>query len=240
MTDATKKTARKKASTAPEQALTASVYATDGKVVREITLPQEVFGLSQNSALLHQVLVSQEANARAPIAHTKGRGEVRGGGKKPWKQKGTGRARHGSIRSPIWRGGGTTFGPTKDRDFSQKINKKMRGKALATALSGKWRDGEVVFVDSLSFGTPKTKEAVELFRSLAKGTGVEGLATRRKNRALIAIPSADENTKKSFRNMSNVEVIEARNISVGSLLTYRYVLIVNPDESLPALPVHVK
>lgn len=235
-----KKTPAKAKRSASSDALTARVYAADGSVVREITLPKEVFGLPNNEALLHQVVVAQEANMRAPIAHTKGRGEVRGGGKKPWKQKGTGRARHGSIRSPIWRGGGTTFGPTSNRDFSQKVNKKMRAKALSIALSGKFRDGQVVFVDQLSFSEPKTKDAAALFAALAQGSGIEELKTRRKNRALIALPSADAAVKKSFRNMSNVEVIESRNLSALPLLNYRYVLIVNPDESLPALPVSVK
>lgn len=229
-----------KATTQKTVDLAAPLYSVEGKKVGDINLPEGLFGLPQNDVLVHQVLVSQEANARAPIAHTKGRGEVRGGGKKPWKQKGTGRARHGSIRSPIWRGGGTTFGPTKNRDFSQKVNKKMRFKALATALSGKYRDGEVVFVDALSFDAPKTKDAVTFFKNIAKGSGIEALSTRRKNRALIAVPSADEAVKKSFRNMSNVEVIEARNLSLVPLLTYRYVVVVNPEESFKVIPAKTK
>ncbi|PIR85158.1 50S ribosomal protein L4 [Candidatus Kaiserbacteria bacterium CG10_big_fil_rev_8_21_14_0_10_45_20] len=220
--------------------LSAKVYSVAGKEVSTITLPENIFGLPKNDALVHQVLVSTEANARTNVAHTKGRGEVRGGGKKPWKQKGTGRARHGSIRSPIWRGGGTTFGPTNERDFSQKINKKMRVKALTTVLSGKFSDEEVVFVDSLSFSEPKTKDAKALLGALAKATGVEALATRRKNAALVVIPSADENAKKSFKNMGNVEVIVSRNLNISSLLTYRYIVIVNPEVSFESLPVNVK
>jgi large subunit ribosomal protein L4 len=108
------------------------------------------------------------ANARAGTADTKGRDEVRGGGKKPWKQKGTGRARHGSSRSPIWKGGGVTHGPLAEKNYKQKVNKKMAGKALAVALSAKLRDGELLFVEALGFGkTPKTKDAAEIVQAFA-------------------------------------------------------------------------
>ncbi|TSD05645.1 MAG: LSU ribosomal protein L4p (L1e) [Parcubacteria group bacterium Greene0714_7] len=169
-----------------------------------------------------------QANARTPVAHTKGRGEVRGGGKKPWKQKGTGRARHGSIRSPIWRGGGTTHGPVKERDFSQKINKKMRAKAVATVLSEKLRKGKMIFVDSLSFKAPKTKDAKATLGGLAKIAGFAELATRRNNAALILLSKHDV-------NMKNVMVDEARNANPVDLLTYRYILVVDPKVSVKTL-----
>src|SRR3989338_8920163 len=105
----------------------AKVYNVKGKEVSSIELPESVFGVKKNDSLVRQVVLGMQANARTPVAHTKDRGDVRGGGKKPWKQKGTGRARHGSIRSPLWRGGGTTFGQRKERDYAQKINRKMRG-----------------------------------------------------------------------------------------------------------------
>src|SRR6202451_4352695 len=102
----------------------APIYNTEGKKTGTLTLPENIFGLKWNAALVHQVATSMQDNARTPVAHTKGRGDVRGGGKKPWKQKGTGRARHGSIRSPLWIGGGKAHGPNKERDYTQKVNKK--------------------------------------------------------------------------------------------------------------------
>ncbi len=131
----------------------AKVYSQIGKEVSSVKLPENVFGLPWNAraeSLVHQVAVSMMANKRTPIAHTKTRGEVAGTGKKPWRQKGTGRARHGSRRSPIWVGGGVAHGPRNDKDYSKKINKKMKAKALFTILSRKFKDGEVVFLDNIS------------------------------------------------------------------------------------------
>ncbi|MES2134828.1 MAG: 50S ribosomal protein L4 [Patescibacteria group bacterium] len=213
----------------------ASIYNTSAKEVGEIELPDSIFGVKRNDALVHQVVLAMQANARTPVAHTKGRGEVRGGGKKPWKQKGTGRARHGSIRSPIWRGGGTTHGPVKERDFSQKINKKMRAKAVATVLSEKLRKGKMIFVDSLSFKAPKTKDAKATLGGLAKIAGFAELATRRNNAALILLSKHDVAAVKSFRNMKNVMVDEARNANPVDLLTYRYILIVDPQVAVKTL-----
>ena len=136
-----------------------TVYNVSGKETRDIEIPEKLFGVKRNDTLLRQVVLAMQANARTPVVHTKGRGEVRGGGKKPWKQKGTGRARHGSSRSPIWRGGGTTHGPLKERTYEQKINKKMNAKAVAIVLSQKFREGRLLFVDDLSFTEPKTKDA---------------------------------------------------------------------------------
>src|ERR1700722_10641927 len=117
----------------------APIYNSQGKKAGSIELPESVFGVAWNDSLMHQVVTSMQDNARTNVAHTKDRGDVRGGGKKPWRQKGTGRARHGSIRSPIWRGGGVTHGPRNEKDFSRTIPKKMRAKALYIALSRKLR-----------------------------------------------------------------------------------------------------
>jgi large subunit ribosomal protein L4 len=126
------------------------IYTIEGKKAGTMELPESVFGVRWNDALMHQVVTSMQDNARTPVAHTKGRADVRGGGIRPWQQKGTGRARHSSIRSPIWRGGGITHGPIKDKNFSREIPKKMRAKALYMALSKKLKDGEVIFIDTRS------------------------------------------------------------------------------------------
>ena len=213
----------------------ASVYNVQGKEVGSVELPETVFGVKKNDSLVRQVVLGMQANARTSVAHTKDRGDVRGGGKKPWKQKGTGRARHGSIRSPLWRGGGTTFGPRKERDYTQKINRKMRAKALAVVLSAKFADGEVLFVDTLSFASPKTAMAKESIKGLASVKGFDALATRRKNAALILLPKHNEAAAKSFRNMGNIMVDEARNANPVDVLLYRYIVVADPETSLKTI-----
>jgi large subunit ribosomal protein L4 len=213
----------------------ASIYNTQGKETGTIDLPEGVFGAKRNSALVHQVVTAMAANARTPVAHTKGRGEIRGGGKKPYAQKGTGQARHGSIRSPIWRGGGTTHGPVKEKDYSQKINKKMRSKALAVTLSDKVRSSRLLLVDSLSFKGPKTKDARAMLTGLGTIKGYDEVGTRRKNAVLFAVSTKDAAVLKSFQNMGNVMVEEARNLNPVDVLKYRYVVIVNPEESIKKL-----
>ena len=209
-----------------------SVYNQSGKQVGKIALPHGVFGLPWNSDLVHQVTVSKRANARAPIAHTKNRGEVSGTGKKPWKQKGTGRARHGSRRSPIWRTGGVTFGPRSDRNFSQKINKKMGAKALRTVLSAKARDGEILFLDALKIENAKTKSARMILDNLSTIAGFKTLATKKKNNAVIFIMEKDQNVSRSFRNFGNINIQLTRNMNILDVLNFKHVVIVNPEKSL--------
>jgi large subunit ribosomal protein L4 len=211
------------------------IYNTKGKDAGSIDLPEGVFGVKKNSALVHQVVTAMQANARAMVAHTKGRGEVRGGGRKPWAQKGTGRARHGSSRSPIWRGGGTTHGPLSTKNYEQKLNKKMRAKALAVTLSEKVREGRLLLVDSLSFKEPKTKDARAVLTGLGTIKGYTEVGTRRKNAVLFALASKDKAVLKSFQNMGNVMVEEARNLNPVDILMYRYLVIVDPTESVKAL-----
>ncbi|MEX0652113.1 MAG: 50S ribosomal protein L4 [Candidatus Paceibacterota bacterium] len=208
------------------------VYNQEGKATGTVNLPEAIFGLTWNADLVQQVVLGMQANTRAPIAHTKNRGEVRGGGKKPWKQKGTGRARHGSSRSPIWRGGGITFGPRNDRDYSQKLNKKMKTKALYVALSQKLRDGEILFVDSLSLNEPKTKDAKAILNALATIEGFTTLVTKRKNSALLALNEKDSVIEKSFDNLGNIEVDEVRNLNVLDVLTYKYIIVTKPESAL--------
>ena len=163
------------------------IYNQKGEAVKKIKLPEEVFGLDWNDDLVHQVVVSMASNRRDAIAHTKNRGDVSGGGKKPWRQKGTGRARHGSIRSPIWRGGGITFGPLNERNWSKKINKKMKVKALFTVLSQKLKDSEILFVDNFNFEAPKTKMAKGILEKLSEIKGFDNLLKKRKNSVYVRI-----------------------------------------------------
>jgi len=215
--------------------LDAIVYGQNGKKSGSITLPEAVFGLNWNADLVHQVVVGMQANARQPIAHTKDRSEVSGGGKKPWKQKGTGRARHGSSRSPIWRHGGVTFGPRNDKDYSQKINRKMRAKALYTVLSKKFADGQILFVSEVSLTAPKTKDARAMLTTIGSIEGYTPLATRRNNAMYLVLPKADVNVKKSFQNMSNVMVGTVNTLNPVDVLTYKYLVLVAPEESIKVI-----
>ncbi len=213
----------------------ATIYTTKGTEAGTIELPASVFEQKWNADLVHEVVTSMMANARTGTASTKGRGEVRGGGKKPWKQKGTGRARHGSRRSPIWRGGGMTHGPLAEKNYGKKINKNARAKALGVALSKKFADGEVVFVENFAFEAPKAKDARTAILSLSGIKGVEALATKRKNAALIVIAGKDVNTEKSFKNFGNIVVAQARDINPVEVLAHKYVVVVDPHTAVGVL-----
>ena len=190
-------------------------YNQNGEKVGSMDLPDAVFGVELNEALLHQAVVAQMANMRRVIAHTKDRSEVRGGGKKPWRQKGTGRARHGSRRSPIWVGGGVTFGPTIDRNFKKKINAKMKQKATLMALSGKLRDKELIVLDKLELATPKTKEMAIVVDKV-----VPGVAT-----ALLMLPEKNETIQRAGRNLSDFKTISVLNINVLDVLNHKYLVV---------------
>ena len=212
-----------------------SLYNQEGKKIGDLALPEELFNLPWNADLVHQVVVAMQSNQRANTAEAKGRGEVRGGGKKPWKQKGTGRARHGSSRSPIWRGGGVTHGPTTLRNYQKKINAKMKIKALLTTLSQKQRDGELLFVDNLNVSAPKTSMAQKAINKLSQIKGYETLAYKRGKRALFLVPQASEGLVKSFRNLASAELSEVRNLNPLSALTYKYLIFADPAASLSVL-----
>lgn len=210
----------------------AVVYTKEGKEAGTVALPANIFGLPWNADLVHQVVVAMQANARPNVAHTKDRGEVRGGGKKPWKQKGTGRARHGSSRSPIWKGGGVTHGPRNEKVYAQKVNRQARQKALLVTLSRKFKDGEVLFVDSLEMAAPKAAQAHAALAALGKT--FSGLG-KSKNAALIAIPRVHVATQKSFRNFGNVEMVEVRNLNPVSVLSAKYLVIAEPAAAFETL-----
>ena len=218
----------------------AKIYNSKGKEAGKIELPESVFALNWNADLVHQVATSMMTAARTPVAHVKDRGEVRGGGKKPWKQKGTGRARHGSSRSPIWVGGGVAHGPRNDKNFDRKINKKARSKALATILSAKLKDGEVIFVDSLDLKAPKTSEAAVVLKNLSTISGFEKLSTKKTNTAFIITSKKDINAEKSFQNFGNIEVKEIRNISPLDLLSKKFIIISSPADSIEVLEGRMK
>ncbi len=210
----------------------AELYNQKGEKEGAIDVPENIFGLPWNPDLVHQVVVSLRANRRAATAHSKGRGEVRGGGKKPWRQKGTGRARHGSIRSPIWIGGGVTHGPIKEKIYEKKINKKMKNKALLVSFSKKATDKEIVFLNDLKFKEAKTKEARNVFSALKKIKGFEKLGERG-GRALALLAEPASNLARAIRNLPQVDAQEARNINVLDILSYKY--LVMPKETIKVI-----
>lgn len=240
MTAKTTKKLKAVKSDAKAVSLSADIFNTQGKKTGSLTLPENLFGVAWNDALMHQVVTSMQDNARNPVAHVKTRGDVRGGGRKPWRQKGTGRARHGSIRSPIWRGGGVTHGPRKEKIYARAIPRKMRAKALAMALSRKLHDGEVVFVDSFAFQAPKTAVAKNALVSLSRALGFKKLLEKRANFALIALAEPREAATKSFRNIGNVAVKPVRDLNPVSVLQHSYLVIENPKEAVSILTRRLK
>lgn len=213
--------------------LEALVYDFLGKEAGKLTLPENIFGLPWNADLVHQVVTGMQANARTQTTHTKDRGEVRGGGKKPWRQKGTGRARHGSSRSPIWKGGGVTHGPRNDKTYKVKINRQARQKALLVALSRKWKDGEVIFIDSLQLETPKTAEAKKVIAGISKNGFT--YITKPKNAALFVLPEAHTATLKSFANFGNVDATDVANLNPVNVLAHKYLVIGSPAAVIETL-----
>jgi len=196
------------------------VYNQKGEEVGEARLPKEIFEVKMNPDLVHQVVLSQTANQRQVTAKTKDRSEVRGGGRKPWRQKGTGRARAGSIRSPIWRGGGVTFGPTTEKVFKKKVPKKMRRKALLMVLSAKAKENLLLVLNKLEIEKPKTKLM----------TGILNKLFLKKGSGLIVLPQMDKNIIKATRNLPKAKTIQAKDLSVLNLLSYKYVIL--PREAI--------
>jgi len=189
------------------------VYNNQGEQVSETELRDDIFAVPINQALMHQALLRQLANARLGTHKTKTRAEVRGGGRKPWRQKGTGRARQGSIRSPQWRGGGIVFGPSP-RSYKQKMPRKMRRQALRSALSVKATESQVKVLDALEMSVPKSKEVLSLLQNL----GVD-------SSALILLPQRDEVILRSVRNLPKVRTLVAQYLNVRDLLKYDFILV---------------
>lgn len=191
------------------------MYNIQGEAAGEMELDEAVFGVEIRPELVQLVATAQRANAFQPVAHTKQRAEVRGGGRKPWRQKGTGRARHGSTRSPIWSGGGVTFGPTKERNMSKKVNKKEKQGALKMVLTDKAANDALIVIDSFEQLDGKTKQVATLLSKLpSKG-----------KKALVAVGAKNEKLTQAAKNIPEVNTVIADSVSVGDALQYRYLII---------------
>ena len=199
------------------------IKKSDGEKAGTIELDEQIFGIEPNVAVMHQVVNAQLAAKRAGTHNTKTRAEVRGGGAKPWKQKGTGRARAGSSRIPHWRGGGIALGP-KPRDYSQRTPKKMKKLALRSALSDRATSNNVFVVESWDFETPNTKAA----KLALEAIGAEG-------KVLVVVDTQDSNTHKSFRNLGHVNVLSADQLNVFDILVSDSVVFTK--SSLPLIEV---
>lgn len=224
-----------------------NVYNQKAEVVSEIELADKIFGLRPNLPLIHQVVVAQLANQRQVLAHTKDRSEVRGGGRKPWRQKGTGRARAGSSRSPLWIGGGVVFGPTKNRNFKKKINRKMRQNALFMTLTDKIQNHQLVILDKLETNEFKTKLMAELITALENKLFIPAIDQKKVNankisetekvkkastkiktgkRSILLISdNMDEKVKYSLRNLAGSKVLNLENINILDLLKYKNLIL---------------
>ena len=194
------------------------LYNQKAEHIGKVDLPDQIFNLAMNNDLVHQIVTSLRSNKRQVIAHAKGRGEVRGGGKKPWRQKGTGRARHASIRSPIWKGGGATFGPTKERKFAKKINKKMKRLAIFSVLSKKLADGAIKVVDILD-NEVKTK-TISVFLKRMSFNGDKARLS------MLLIPaSANKNIHRAIANIKNIDAISPKSLNAYDLLKYKNIIL---------------
>lgn len=194
---------------------TVTVHNLKGDKVEDLKLDDAVFGVEVKPELVQFVADAQRANAHVPYAHTKGRGDVRGGGKKPWRQKGTGRARHGTTRSPIWRGGSVTFGPSKFRNMGKKVNKRQRRAAIRMMLSDKAATGGLIVVDSLADLTGKTKEVAAMINALPL----------ERQSAIIAPGEKNEGLTRAAQNLQKVNTMMADSVNVGDMLKYRYLIV---------------
>ncbi len=206
----------------------AIIYNTSGEKSKELELNEAVFNYAWNGDLVHQVLQSQKSNQRANTAHTKDRSEVRGGAAKPWAQKGTGRARHGSSRSPIWRGGGITHGPRSDRNYKETIPRVMKNRALFAILSQKFRDGKILFIDNISLDG-KTKSAESTMINFQKVEGFNTINWKKHNNAMIFAGNVERNSHLSFRNLPNVRFENMDQMNPLTIANTRYIVITNPE-----------
>lgn len=202
-----------------------NVYNQKGEIVSELKLSDKVFAVKINEDLVHQAMVAQSSNERQVLAHTKTKAEVRGGGKKPWKQKGTGRARAGSSRSPIWIGGGITFGPRKDRNFSKKINIKMKKKAITMVLSDRFAENNLVVIDKFEMKEFSTKKFNELVKNIENIFPAKDEVKKPKRSILFVNDGKKEEVVLSSRNLVGFDIINLENINIIDLLKYKNLVI---------------
>jgi large subunit ribosomal protein L4 len=196
------------------------IHNQTAEVVNDLELAENIFAVPVNTELLHQAIVAQNNNSRQVLAHTKTRSEVAGGGKKPWKQKGTGRARVGSSRSPIWIGGGVTFGPRKDRNFKQKINQKMKQRAMFIALSDRFESKALAVINEFKLSEYKTKTISNILTTFEKKI----FSTDRRS-LLIISDGKDEMLKYSIRNLQNTKLINLDNINLLDIVNHRHLIM---------------
>lgn len=199
-----------------------NLYNKEGKTVGELELPENIFGLKSDKDLMHEAVVAQEANSRIKYAHTKDRGAVSGGGKKPFAQKHTGQARQGSTRSPLWKHGGVTFGPGADASYGKKINMKKKRLALHMALSSKLNDKVLYIIDDLHISDAKTKTFAKILKSLDIS-----------NTALIALPKADKNVYLASRNIEGVKSIPVGSLNIVDVLRFKNLIM--PKDAVEAI-----
>lgn len=211
----------------------AKIYNLKNETVGEMELPEGIFGAKWNPILIAQVLRAQLANQRRPWAHAKTRAEVRGGGRKPWRQKGTGRARHGSIRSPLWVGGGKAHGPNKERDYSQKINKKMGRLAVFSALARKFKEGEIKVFENLSIDEPKTKILVNALRPI-----LNPKKNSKKLDVLLVAEKGNKNIMRASANIPKTKTLRPESLNIYDILNYKNIFI--EKDSVGTMSKHYK
>lgn len=212
-----------------------TVYTTEGKKAKTLEVPENIFGAKWNADLVSQVLYSQASNRRAGTAHTKDRSEVRGGGKKPWAQKGTGQARHGSSRSPLWRHGGVTFGPRNDKNYKKTIPRGMKVAALFSLLSAKLASGKIIFVDAIPEQSGKTKDADMVMKGLTTIEGFKTLCWKKPNNVYMTMNKGTDTTKRAFRNLPYMTLHTMDDLNPLDIANTRYLVITNPEETIAYL-----
>jgi large subunit ribosomal protein L4 len=204
-----------------------SVYNQKGEIVGDVELNSKIFEVKANTHLMAEAVRTQRSNARGGNAHTKTRAEVSGGGKKPWKQKGTGRARAGSNRSPIWRHGGVTFGPRSTRNWELKMNKKAKTQALFMSLTDKASEKQFIVIDQIALDQAKTKEFVKMF------TGLQGTLKSIGKKQLLITPKKDDKISRSSRNLKSVKLVSANSLNIIDIMTAETLIVLK--DSLPVI-----
>lgn len=211
-----------------------SVYNSNGEKSKDIEINQRIFGVKPKIEVIHQVVVAQQANARRVLADTKDKSEVRGGGKKPWRQKGTGRARHGSIRSPLWKGGGVTFGPTSDRNFTKGVNKKQRQLAMAMCLSDKVAGNSFLVFEKIELATGKTNDLKNLITNIK--TKISSIKDNKK--FLLVLDKNDQNIMRAVKNLDKVDIILADSLNCVDILNHDTIL--TSEKAVDKIDKHYK